>query len=56
MGETIQGFALSVFAIAFAMVLSEKELSMLFNGSVIRFRGKLFEIGDRIEVGEIRVM
>ena len=27
---------------------------MSFNGSVVRFRGKLFEIGDRIEVGEIR--
>lgn len=53
-GETIQGFALSVFAIAFAMVFSVKELCMSFNGSVVRFRGKLFEIGDRIEVGEIR--
>lgn len=53
-GEAIQGFALSVFAIAFAMVFSVKELCMSFNGSVIRFRGKLFEIGDRIEVGEIR--
>lgn len=53
-GETIQGFALSVFAIAFAMVFSVKELCMSFNGSVVRFRGKLFEIGDRIEVGEVR--
>lgn len=53
-GETIQGFALSVFAIAFAMVFSVKELCRSFNGSVVRFRGKLFEIGDRIEVGEIR--
>ncbi|MCP5504915.1 MAG: mechanosensitive ion channel family protein [Chlamydiales bacterium] len=53
-GETIQGFALSVFAIAFAMVFSVKELCMSINGSVVRFRGKLFEIGDRIEVGDIR--
>ncbi|QVL57489.1 MAG: mechanosensitive ion channel family protein [Simkaniaceae bacterium] len=53
-GETIQGFALSVFAIAFALVFSVKELCMSFNGSVVRFRGKLFDIGDRIEVGEIR--
>jgi len=53
-GETIQGFAISVFAIAFAMVFSVKELCMSFNGSVLRFRGKLFEIGDRIEVGEVR--
>ena len=53
-GETIQGFAISVFAIAFAMVFSVKELCMSFNGSVVRFRGKLFDIGDRIEVGEVR--
>ncbi|MCB1110760.1 MAG: mechanosensitive ion channel [Chlamydiia bacterium] len=53
-GETIQGFALSVFAIAFAMVFSVKELCMAFNGSIVRFRGKLFDIGDRIEVGDIR--
>jgi small-conductance mechanosensitive channel len=53
-GETIQGFAISVFAIAFAMVFSVKELCMSFNGSVVRLRGKLFEIGDRIEVGEVR--
>ena len=53
-GETIQGFALSVFAIAFAMVFSVKELLMSFNGSIVRFRGKLFDIGDRIEVGEMR--
>lgn len=53
-GETIQGFAISVFAIAFAMVFSVKELCMAFNGSVVRFRGKLFEIGDRIEVRGIR--
>lgn len=53
-GETIQGFAISVFAIAFAMVFSVKELCMAFNGSVVRFRGKLFEIGDRIEVGDVR--
>ncbi len=53
-GETIQGFAISVFAIAFAMVFSVKELCMSFNGSVVRFRGKLFDIGDRIEVGKVR--
>ena len=53
-GETIQGFAISVFAIAFAMVFSVKELCMSFNGSVVRFRGKFFDIGDRIEVGEVR--
>ena len=53
-GETIQGFAVSVFAIAFALVFSVKELCMCFNGSLVRFRGKLFDIGDRIQLGEIR--
>ncbi len=52
--EAIQGLALSIFAIAFSMVFSVKELCSSLNGTIIRFRGKLFEIGDRIEVGEIR--
>lgn len=53
-GETIQGFAVSVFAIAFALVFSVKELCMCFNGSIVRFRGKLFDIGDRIQIRDIR--
>lgn len=53
-GEQIQGFAVSVFAIAFAMVFSVKELFMCFNGSLIRMRGHLFEIGDRIWVKDVR--
>ncbi|MGE0198972.1 MAG: mechanosensitive ion channel family protein [Simkaniaceae bacterium] len=53
-GETIQGFAVSVFAIAFALVFSVKELCISFNGSLVRIRGKFFDIGDRIEVGDIR--
>jgi small-conductance mechanosensitive channel len=53
-GEAIQGFAVSVFAIAFAIVFSVKELCMCFNGSIVRFRGKFFEVGDRIQIGDIR--
>jgi small-conductance mechanosensitive channel len=53
-GETIQGFAVSVFAIMFAMVFSVKELFMCINGSVLRLRGHLFEIGDRIEIKGIK--
>ncbi len=53
-GETIQGFAVSVFAIAFAIVFSVKELCMCFNGSLVRFRGKSFEVGDRIQIAAIR--
>ena len=53
-GETIQGFAVSVFAISFAMVFSVKELFMSMNGSIIRFRGHLYDIGDRIEINGMR--
>ena len=53
-GETIQGFAVSVFAVAFAMVFSVKELLMCLHGSLIRVRGHIYEIGDRILVHDIR--
>ncbi|MCB1082518.1 MAG: mechanosensitive ion channel [Chlamydiia bacterium] len=53
-GEKIQGFAVSVFAITYAMVFSVKELCMSLNGFIVRYRGKFFEIGDRIEIGNIR--
>ncbi|MBP9841778.1 MAG: mechanosensitive ion channel family protein [Simkaniaceae bacterium] len=53
-GETIQGFAVSVFAIMFAMVFSVKELFMCINGTVLKLRGHLFEIGDRIEIKGIK--
>ncbi len=53
-GETIQGFAVSVFAIAFALVFSVKELFMCLNGSLVRFRGHLYDIGDRIEINGMR--
>ena len=53
-GEAIHGLAVSVFAIAFAMVYSVKEMFMCLNGSLLKFRGSYFDIGDRIKVGEIR--
>ncbi len=53
-GKTIQGFAVSVFAIAFAFVYSIKELCMSLNGSIIRFRGHVYDIGDRIEIAGVR--
>ncbi len=53
-GEEIQGFAVSVFAIAFALVFSVKESCMSLNGSLHRMRGHLFDIGDRIHVNNIR--
>ena len=53
-GEAIQGFAVSVFAIAFAVVYSVKEMFMCLNGTFLKFRGNTFDIGDRIVVGDIR--
>lgn len=53
-GETIQGFAVSIFAIAFAMVFSIKGLCECANGAFVRFRGHHFDIGDRIEMGGYR--
>lgn len=53
-GEAIHGFAVSVFAIAFALVYSVKEMCMCFNGSFIKFRGNHFELGDRVKIGELR--
>ncbi|GAB4192500.1 MAG: mechanosensitive ion channel family protein [Simkaniaceae bacterium] len=53
-GEAIHGLAVSVFAIAFALVFAVKELFMNMNGALVRFRGGAYDIGDRIEIKNIR--
>lgn len=53
-GEQIQGFAVSVFAIAFAIVFSVKENLMNLNGAFLRLQGHAYEIGDRITIKGIR--
>lgn len=53
-GEQVHNFAVSVFAIAFALVFSVKELFMCINGSVLRFRGNLYNLGDRVEINGVR--
>ena len=53
-GEAIQGLAVSVFAIAFAVVFSIKETFMNLNGAFLRLQGHAFEIGDRICMKDIR--
>lgn len=53
-GEQVHNFAVSIFAIAFALVYSVKELCMCFNGSLMRFRGNLYNLGDRIEINGVR--
>lgn len=53
-GEAIQGLAVSVFAIAFAIVFSIKETFMNLNGAFLRLQGHSYEIGDRISIKDIR--
>lgn len=53
-GEQVHNFAVSIFAIAFALVFSVKELFMCFNGSLLRLRGNLYNLGDRIEINGMR--
>lgn len=49
--EVLRAVALSVVAIAAALVIGMKELLMCLTGSLLRASGRQFRIGDRIEVG-----
>jgi small-conductance mechanosensitive channel len=53
-GEQIQGFAVSVFAIMFAMVFTIKETLTSINGAVLRWQGHSYEVGDRISIKDYR--
>lgn len=53
-GAELRVAALSVFAIAAAIVLATKELIMCISGSLLRTGSHSFKVGDRIEVGGIR--
>ena len=53
-GEAIHGLAVSVFAIAFAIVFSIKETCMNLNGAFLRLQGHAYEIGDRISIRGMR--
>lgn len=52
--ETIQTFAVSVIAVAVALVIATKELSMCLLGSIVRLAGDSYAIGDRVEIGKHR--
>jgi small-conductance mechanosensitive channel len=52
--EQVHNLALSIFAIALAVVMATKEIFLCFNGSLIRLRSNAFTIGDRIEVNGVR--
>jgi len=50
----LQTFAVSIFAVAVALVLATKELIACLSGSGLRMLTKAYSLGDRIEIGGIR--
>ena len=52
--EEIQTVALSLVAVAVALVVAVKELLLCVSGSLLRTSARTFAIGDRIEVNGIR--
>jgi small-conductance mechanosensitive channel len=52
--DELKVFALSLAAVAAAIVLATKELIMCLSGSFLRTSARSFEIGDRIEVNGVR--
>jgi small-conductance mechanosensitive channel len=52
--DELHTVALSLVAIAAALVLATKELIMCLSGTLVRASGGSFEVGDRIEVDGLR--
>jgi small-conductance mechanosensitive channel len=52
--ETIQTFAVSTIAVAVALVIATKELSMCVLGSIVRVVGDSYSVGDRVVIGDHR--
>lgn len=52
--QELRTFAISLAAIAAALVISTKELLMCLLGSTLRASGSSFRVGDRIEVAGVR--
>lgn len=53
-GSQLRTFAISVVAIAAAIVIATKELIMCLSGSILKASGRSFKIGDRVEIGTFR--
>ena len=53
-GAELRTFAISIVAIAAAIVIATKELIMCVSGTILKSSGKSFKIGDRIEIGTVR--
>lgn len=49
-GAVVRDFAVSVFAIALAMVVATKELILCVHGYILILRNSLYHLGDRIEI------
>ncbi|MCB0342253.1 MAG: mechanosensitive ion channel [Pseudobdellovibrionaceae bacterium] len=52
--EQIQAVAISMVAVAAALVIATKELILCFMGGVLKGSTRPFEVGDRIEIGDLR--
>lgn len=53
-GEELRTLALSVVAIAVALVIATKELILCISGSILKSGAGSFDIGDRIQVKDFR--
>ncbi|GAB4551106.1 MAG: mechanosensitive ion channel family protein [Phycisphaerales bacterium] len=53
-GTALKTFALSIVAIAAAIVIATKELIMCLSGTLLRASGRAYQIGDRVEIGAFR--
>lgn len=49
-GTVLRDFAVSVFAIALAVVVATKELILCIHGYILILRGSFYHLGDRIEI------
>lgn len=52
--DELRTFAVSLVAVAAAIVIATKELIMGAGGTFLRTSGRIFDIGDRIEVASLR--
>ena len=53
-GEELRTLALSVVALAVALVVATKELILCITGSILKMASRSFEIGDRIQIKDFR--
>ncbi|MDR9468901.1 mechanosensitive ion channel domain-containing protein [Marinospirillum sp.] len=53
-GEELRTLALSVVAIAVALVVATKELILCLTGSLLKSAARTFDIGDRIQIKDFR--